>query len=238
MKQTLSKLRRAVNDYSMINNDDKICVGISGGKDSMLLLKALSLYSRFSPSPFDLTAVLIDMGFGGDFSPLIHYAESLEIPLHIIPTSIGKIVFDERDEKNPCSLCAKLKRGALHNAALQFGCNKVALGHHSDDLAETLLMSVLYEGRINTFKAVTYLDRKKLTVIRPLVYMREKETLYAVNKNKTPFMKSGCPADGATKRELMKQMMKKISEIIPESDERIICSALPLASNDSNAYQP
>ncbi len=228
MKQVLSKLRRAVTDFNMIQDGDRICAGVSGGKDSMLLMAALANYRLFSPERFELYAVCLDMGFGADLSPLAAYAQKINVGFEIVPTRIGQIVFEARAEKNPCALCANLKRGALHNAAKALGCNKVALGHHADDLAETLLMSMFYEGRINAFKAVTYLDRKELTVVRPLIYMREKDIVYAVNKNAVPVVKSGCPADGATKREEMKRLIKALSREIPDCDERIICAAQPL----------
>lgn len=232
MKQVLSKLRRAAMDYGMIQDGDNICAGVSGGKDSMLLLAALARYRLFSPQRFSLCAVCLDPGFGADYGPLEAYAQKLGVSLEIVPTQIGQIVFGERHEKNPCALCANLKRGALNNAAKALGCNKTALGHHADDLAETLMLSLLYEGRINAFKAVTHLDRKDLTVIRPLIYMREKDIVCAVNKNCIPFVKSNCPADGVTKRADMKQLIRKLSREIPHCDERIICAALPLLKNE------
>ena len=187
----------------------------------MLLLKALSMYRRFSPEKFELFAIVIDTGLGADFSPIEAFCKELDVPLIIKKTQIAQIVFDERKEKNPCSLCANLKRGALHNAALELGSRKIALGHHADDLMETFMLGLFYEGRLHTFKAVTELSRKEITVIRPFIYLYEKEIVYSVNKNNIPVVKSGCPADGYTKREDMKSLLKNITSDIPDSGVRI-----------------
>ncbi len=221
MKQILSKLRRASQDYNMIEDGDKICVGVSGGKDSMLLLKALADYRRFSPERFELYAVCIDLGLGCDYARLREYCDSLNVELSIKQTQIAQIVFDVRKETNPCALCSKLKRGALHNEVLALGAKKLALGHHADDFMETFLLGLLYEGRIHTFMPVTYLDRKEITVIRPMLYMREKDVIYAANRNNVPVVKSNCPADGHTKREDMKEQIRKWEREIPSSSERL-----------------
>ncbi len=213
----------------MITPGSTVAVGVSGGKDSMLLLTAMARYRCFSGVPFDLKAICLDMGFGNmDFSLLQRWCEKIDVELTIEPTNIAKIVFEARAEKNPCSLCSKLRRGALNNTALSLGCKTLALGHHADDLAETMLMGIIFEGRANTFKAKTYLDRKGVTVIRPLIYMREKDIIYAVNKAQIPIVKSTCPVDGATKRESMKTLIKSLREEYPGSDERIINAALNL----------
>ena len=214
-------MRRAVADYSMISDGDRICVGVSGGKDSMMLLNAMSVYRRFSPEKFDLTAVCVDIGLGTDYSALEEFASRLDVPLMIKKTEIARIVFDERKEKNPCSLCANLKRGALHNAALEAGCRTIALAHHADDLMETFLLGVLYEGRIHTFLPKTHLDRRDVTVIRPFIYIYENEIVYSVNRNGIPVIKSGCPADGFTRREEMKELVKRLRTQIPGSEKRL-----------------
>lgn len=221
VKKILSKMRRAVSDYHMIEDGDRICVGVSGGKDSMLLLKALSTYRRFSPEHFDVCAVCIDIGLGTDFAPLEEFCRELGTELYIKKTQIAEIVFDERHEKSPCSLCSNLKRGALHNAALEIGSRKIALGHHADDLMETFMLGLLYEGRIHTFRPVTHLDRKDITVIRPFLYLYEREIVYAANKNAIPIIRSGCPADGFTRREDMKNLIKQLRTDIPDSDARL-----------------
>lgn len=223
MKQVLGKMRRAIEDYQMISEGDVVCAAVSGGKDSMLMLKALSLYRLFSPVSFTLKAICLDMGFGNmDFDKLKDFCQQINVPLTIRETQIAEIVFQQREEKNPCSLCANLRRGALHNLALELGSSKIALGHHADDLIETFFLSMLYEGRMQTFKAVTFLDRKQVTVIRPLIYMREKDIIYHINKEEIPVIKSKCPVDGITKRAEMKKLIKTLSVQIPKSDDRII----------------
>lgn len=221
MKKILSKLRRAVSEYHMIQDGDKVCVGVSGGKDSMLLLKALAQYRIFSPEKFELYAVCVDIGLGCDYKILEEFCRQIDVPLLIKKTQIAQIVFDERKEKNPCSLCANLKRGALHNAALELGCKKIALGHHADDLMETFLLGLLYEGRMHTFNVYSHLDRKDVTIIRPFIYLYEREIVYSANKNNIPVIKSNCPADGNTKREEMKNLVKTLRTQIPDCDVRL-----------------
>lgn len=223
MKQILGQLRRAVQDFDMIQDGDKIVVGLSGGKDSMALLYALSLYKKFSPQKFDLAAVTLSMGFDNfDLSPVEKFCKDIDVPFTVIHTEIAKIVFDIRKESNPCSLCAKMRRGALHNTVLDMGFNKIALGHHADDVIETMFLSMLYEGRINTFKPVTYLDRKKIYSIRPLVYVKEKEIIGAVKKHSIPVVKSPCPMDKNTKREEIKEMLSGIYKDIPVAKENLL----------------
>ena len=206
-------MRRAIDDYNMIEDGDKIAVGVSGGKDSIALMLALNSIKRFYPKKFDIIALTVSIGFENmDFSPLIELAAKENIPLHIEKTQIKDVVFDVRQESNPCSLCAKMRSGALNEAAINLGCNKVALGHHFDDVAETFMMSLFKEGRINCFSPVTYLDRKKITKIRPMIYLREKEITYFINKNNLPVIKNTCPADGNTQRQYMKDLIIKLEK--------------------------
>ena len=223
MKKILGPLRRGVEKYEMIKPGDRIAVGLSGGKDSTALLVAMKRFQYFSPVPFELEGITLDMGFGGmDFSPLIDLCASLDIPYTIKKTSIGPIVFEERKEKNPCSLCARMKRGALHDLAIERGCRSIALGHHSDDAIETFFLSLFYEGRVNTFSPVTYLDRKNITLIRPLIFVKERDIISYFKTNELPEIKSTCPADGFTKREDIKNMIKDLRKTIPDLDDRVL----------------
>lgn len=223
MKKILGPLRRAVEKYEMIRPGDRIAVGLSGGKDSTALLVAMKRFQYFSPVPFELEGITLDMGFGGmDFEPLVQLCAELDIPYTIKKTQIGPIVFEARQEKNPCALCARMKRGALHDLSIERGCRKIALGHHADDAIETFFLSLFYEGRINTFSPVTYLDRKDIALIRPLIFVKEKDIIYNPEVKELPVIKSTCPADGHTKREDMKDMMKELRKTIPELDDRIL----------------
>src|SRR3712207_6303939 len=177
MKHLLSKFRRAVNDFKLIESGDKIALGLSGGKDSLTLLHLMAKYRLFSPEPFELIAITIDPGTGANFTEMDRMCKELNIPFYLIKSDIKEVVFDIRKEKNPCSLCANLRRGILNDNAKQLGCNKVVLGHHKNDAIETLLMSMFYEGRISSFKPKTYLDRKDITVIRPMVYIDRKSVV-------------------------------------------------------------
>ena len=223
LQQVLSYVRKAVDDYHMIADGDKIAVGISGGKDSLTLLYALHGLRRFYPQKFDIHAVTVDLGFGNlDLSRIESIcADELQIPYTIVKTDIADIIFEQRKESNPCSLCAKMRKGALNEAIKKEGCNKVAYAHHKDDVVETMLMSLIYEGRFHTFSPVTYLDRMDLTVIRPLMYMNEADVIGFVNKNQIPVVKSPCPADGYTKREYVKQLLKKLNQENPGVKERM-----------------
>ena len=208
MKRILSYVRRAVDDYKMINDGDKIAVGVSAGKDSLTLLLALAELRRFYPNKFELVAITVDMGFDGtDFSGIKELCDRLKVEYHIVPTQISKIIFDVRKEKNPCSLCAKMRRGALYNYAKELGCRSVALGHHFDDVVETFMLNLFYEGRIGCFQPVTFLSNTGITLIRPMIYMPEKEVRYFSTKNTLPVVKSSCPADGNTEREEMKNLL-------------------------------
>lgn len=211
LKRILSYTRRAVDDYAMIEPGDTVAVGVSGGKDSLTLLTALAGLSRFYPKPFEIRAVSIDMGLPDmDFSPVAGYCRTLGVRYDVFPTEISKIIFDVRRESNPCSLCAKMRRGALNNAAVSLGCNKVALGHHFDDVIETFMLNLFYEGRIGVFSPVTYLSRTGVTVIRPLIYMPEKDIRYFAKKENLPVVTSTCPADGNTEREEMKKLLASL----------------------------
>ena len=213
MKKILSFLRRAVDDYNMIEDGDNIAVGVSGGKDSVALMLALNSLKRFYPKKFNLTAITVSMGFKNtDFSPILNLAKKENLNYVIEETNIGEIVFDIRKEENPCSLCSKMRSGALNEAAKKLGCNKVALGHHFDDVVETFFMSLFKEGRINCFSPVTYLDRSEITKIRPMIYLPEKEITYFVNKNELPIVKNPCPADGNTTRQYMKDLIMNLEK--------------------------
>ncbi len=222
LQQVYSLTRKAIDDYHMIQAGDEIAVGISGGKDSLTLLYALQGLRRFYPHPFKLCAVTVDLGFDNlKLDKISDLCEDLDVPYHIIHTDIAKIIFEDRRESNPCSLCAKMRKGALNDTMKAIGCNKVAYAHHKDDVVETMMMSLIYEGRLHTFRPVTYLDRTDITVIRPLVYMNEADVIGFVNKYKVPVVKSPCPADGHTKREYIKNLVQKINLESPGVKGRI-----------------
>ena len=211
IKRVLSHVRRAVDDYEMINDGDKIAVGVSAGKDSLTLLCALAELRRFYPKKFELIAITVDMGFeGSDFSEIQKLCDELDVPYHIIPTQISKIIFDVRKEKNPCSLCAKMRRGALYGGARELGCNSVALGHHFDDVVKTFMLNLFYEGRIGCFQPVTYLSNTDINLIRPMIYMPEKDVRYFASHASLPISKVKCPADGNTEREEMKKLLASL----------------------------
>ncbi len=223
LQQVMSPVRRAIDDFNMIDNGDLIAVGLSGGKDSITLLSALAGLRRFYPNKFDIIAIRIDTGL--DFNKeeekqIEDYCNSINVKYHVEKTQIAEIVFNERKESNPCSLCANMRRGALNSAAKNLGCNKVALGHHADDLIETFYLSMLYEGRLSTFHPVTTLSRMDLTVIRPMIYMREYE-VSSFSKDK-PVLRNPCPADKHTKREYIKTLLKDIRKEIPFSSDNVL----------------
>lgn len=222
LQQVLSYVRKAVDDYHMIEDGDKIAVGISGGKDSLTLLYALNGLKRFYPKTFDIHAVTVDLGFQNlNLGKIEALCKELGVEYTIVKTDIAQIIFEERKESNPCSLCAKMRKGALNEAIKKNGCNKVAYAHHKDDVVETMLMSLIYEGRFHTFSPVTYLDRMDLTVIRPLMYMNEADVIGFVNKYNVPVVKSPCPADGHTKREYIKNLLRQINLENPGVKERM-----------------
>lgn len=212
MQQILSSLRRAVEDHHMINDGDRIAVGLSGGKDSSALLGALAAFRRFSPARYDLMAVTVDMGAGADYGIMREYCDRLEVPYIIEETQLYDIIFNERKEKNPCSLCAKMRRGALNSVLNREGYNKLALGHHADDVAETLLMSLLYEGRLNTFKPVSEMTRTGITLIRPFVYVDEKDINALCSDENIPIVHNPCPANHVTNREYMKNLIRQLDK--------------------------
>ncbi|MBP3436285.1 MAG: tRNA 2-thiocytidine(32) synthetase TtcA [Clostridia bacterium] len=208
LQRILSFVRRAVDDYNMIEENDTIAVGISGGKDSVTLLSALAAMRRFYPVPYNLVAVTVDMGFkDSDFSPLEAYCGELGVPYKVVKTDIAEIIFDVRKEPNPCSLCAKMRRGVLHQAAKECGANRVALGHHYDDVVDTFMLNLFFEGRIGCFSPVSYLSRADLHLIRPLLYTPEKDIMYYVKRANIPVLASKCPEDHATERENMKRLL-------------------------------
>ena len=223
LQQVLSYVRRAADDYHMIQEGDRIAFGISGGKDSLTLLYALHGLQRFYPQHFELHAVTVDLGFQNlDLSRIESICrDELQIPYTIVKTDIADVIFEQRKEANPCSLCAKMWKGALNDAIKKEGCNKVAYAHHKDDVVETMLMSLIFEGRFHTFSPVTYLDRTGITVIRPLLYMNEADVIGFVNKNQVPVVKSPCPADGHTKREYVKQLLRQLNLENPGVKERM-----------------
>lgn len=227
LQRLLSLVRKAVDDYQLIDENDKIAVGISGGKDSLTLLYALHELQRFYPKKFELHALTVDLGFGiQDFEAIQAFCAGFSIPYTIIHTEIAKIVFETRRESNPCSLCAKLRKGALNRAALDNGCNVVAYAHHRDDIIETMLMSLLYEGRFYTFSPKTYLDRTDLTVIRPLMYVSEADVIGFKNKYNLPVCKNPCPVDGKTKREYVKNITKTLNLENPGVKDRLFHAIL------------
>ena len=221
MQKLLSRVRRCVDDYQMISPGDRIAVGVSGGKDSLCALASLAALSRFYPAPFTVTAVTV-RGFPDmDFSPVAELCKTLGVDYVLRDAPIYDIVFRAREEKNPCSLCAKLRRGALNSAARELGCNKVALGHHLDDAVETYLLSLLREGRIACFSPVTYLDRTGITVIRPLLYLYERDLRAAARRNGFPVVRNTCPRDGVSDRQEVKELLHTLSLTEPEVRERV-----------------
>lgn len=225
MRKILSRTRAAVDDYKMIQKGDKIAVGVSGGKDSLLLLKAMCELKRFYSEEFTVVAVTLDMRFNncdGDFSGIARLCEEYGIEYVIKPTDLYEIIFNIRKESNPCSLCARMRRGILHDTAKELGCNKIALGHHLDDAAETFLMNLFIESRIGCFAPVTYLSRKDITMIRPLIYVREREAQTAAERLCLPVVESGCPANEHTKREDVKNLINELSAQFGDVPEKIV----------------
>ena len=227
LQQLMSYARRAIDDYNMISDGDRIAVGISGGKDSLTLLYALHGLKRFYPLPFELEAITIDLGHPGfDVSKIRQLCEEMEIPYTVVKTDIAQIIFEERKESNPCSLCAKMRKGALNEAIKKTGCNKVAYAHHKDDIIETMMLSLIYEGRFYSFSPKTYLDRMDLTVIRPLMYVNEADIKGFRNKYDLPVVKSPCPADGYTKREYAKNLLRQLNLENPGAKERMFSAII------------
>ena len=216
MQKILGYMRKAIDNYNMIEDGDKIAVALSGGKDSITMLMGFKNLQRFYPKKFDIIAVTINPGFEGfDVDLLQNLCDSLDVPLIVENGHMQEIVFDIREEKNPCSLCANIRRGMLNSIAIREGCNKIAVGHNEDDVLETFLMNLFYAGSINTFAPISYMDRSKITLIRPLIYAPEKYIRSFVKKNNIKVMPKACPMDGYSKREDMKDFLFKMQKDIP-----------------------
>ena len=216
MQKLMGLVRRCVDDYDMIKSGDRIAVGVSGGKDSVVLLRLLAGLREYFDKPFELAAITIDMGLGMDYSEIGRLCEELNVPYHIVKTEIAPIIFDHRKEKNPCSMCAKMRRGALNQAILDLGYHKLALGHHYDDAVETFMMSLIYEGRISCFQPVTDLDRTGIIQIRPMLYIHERTIDSFVKRQELPVLTNRCPVDKYTKREEIKQLIFELSKTYPD----------------------
>lgn len=227
MRKILGALRKADEAFDLIDPGDKIAVGLSGGKDSMVMLKALSLYKKFAKKPYNITAVCVNLGFDGfDVAGIADFCRREGVHVDIIDTDIAEIVFGIRKEKNPCSLCAKLRKGALYTVAKERGCNKAAFAHHADDAVLTLLMSLLYESRLNTLQPKTYLDRTDITLIRPLLLAKEKDIRHAAKTEGVIPVKNPCPADGNSARSRMKELLKQIEAFKPDARDNILRALL------------
>lgn len=212
MKKVVSLTRRAIEEYNMIEYGDRIAVGVSGGKDSLVLLCALAELSKYYPKKFTVIALTLDMGYNSDYSKIQALCDELGVEFKVKYTNIKEVIFDIRKETNPCSLCAKMRRGALNEFALENGCKKVALGHHNDDALETFFLSLMHEGRIHCFSPVTYLDRTDLYQIRPMIHVRERDIRGVVKNHNLPVIHNECPADGYTQREYMKDLIKRLEK--------------------------
>lgn len=222
MNQILSHTRRCIEDYDMIQAGDRVAVGVSGGKDSLTLLAALVRLREFYPKPFTVEAVTLDLGIPGmDFTPVADWCAAMEVPFTLVPTEINHIIFDVRKEKNPCSMCAKMRRGALHGVLQEKGIQKIALGHHFDDAVETFYMSLFYEGRLSCFQPVTYLDRTDITQIRPLLYCGEGHIRTVAEKEHLPVVHNPCPANGSTKRQEVKELIVSLQAQYPDLKSKI-----------------
>jgi tRNA(Ile)-lysidine synthase TilS/MesJ len=223
LRRVLSYVRRAAEDYDMIAEGDRIAVGISGGKDSLTLLAGLAAMRRFYPKKYEVVAISVDMGFEQDcdWSGIERFCRELDVPYHIKKTDIYNIIFNVRKEKSPCALCSKMRRGVLHNTAKELGCNVVALGHHQDDVIDTFMLNLFYEGRIGCFQPVSELSRVGVRVIRPLLYMPEKSVVYFTNKNGLPVYKSPCPADNNTERTEVNRFLLEMEKHSPGLRYRI-----------------
>ena len=221
MQKLMGLLRRCIEDYNMIEAGETVAVGVSGGKDSLVLLQLLAGLREYTDKPFSVEAVTIDMGLGMDYSGVAAMCERLNVPYHLVKTEIGPIIFDYRKEKNPCSMCSKMRRGALNQAILDRGIRKIALGHHYDDAVETFMLSLLYEGRISCFQPVTDLDRTGVIQIRPMLYIHEKTVDNFAVRKELPIIENRCPVDKATKREEVKQLVFDLSKTYPDLKERI-----------------
>lgn len=235
MRKILSGMTKAIKNYSMIEKGDKVAVGLSGGKDSLALLTALKAFQKFEGEDFELIAITIDQTSGKEnFDGLKNFCKSLEVPLYIEKTDIFDVVFNVRKEKNPCSLCAKMRRGTLNSTAKKLGCNKVALAHHCDDLMETFFLSLIYEARLSTFSPVTYLSNVDITAIRPLIYVDEKDIISATEKK--PILKNICPANHKTKREEIKKLLNNLDINFLNAKKQIKNAILNPERNNLNLF--
>ncbi|MCQ2420138.1 MAG: tRNA 2-thiocytidine biosynthesis TtcA family protein [Clostridia bacterium] len=230
MQKMMGQMRSCIDEYKMISEGDRIAVGVSGGKDSLTLLVVLAALRAYYPKHFELEAVTVDMGLDMDFSGVEALCEKLEVPYYCKKTEIAKIIFDYRQEKNPCSMCAKMRRGAINDILVERGFNKVALGHHFDDAVETFLMSLLYEGRISCFEPVTYLSRTGITQIRPMLYIGEQAIESFARRQQLPIVHNECPADKHTKRQEVKELIAALQNQYPDLKTKIFGSMqrLPL----------
>ena len=231
MQKLIGLVRRCVEDYHMIGEGDRIAVGVSGGKDSLALLVFLAELRRYYNKSFDLEAITIDLGLGMDYSGIEDLCQKLDVPFTLVSTQIAPVIFEHRKEKNPCSMCSKMRRGALNQALLDRGLNKLALGHHYDDAVETFVMNLLFEGRIGCFQPVTDLDRTGVVQIRPMLYIHEKTIDNFVSRQSLPVLENRCPVDKSTKREEVKQLVFELSSRYPDLKDRIFgaMQRLPLA---------
>ena len=221
MQKMMGLVRRCVDDYRMIEEGDRIAVGVSGGKDSLVLLVLLAGLKKYFNKSFELEAITIDMGLGMDYSGIQALCDKWDVPYTVIKTEIAPIIFDHRKEKNPCSMCSKMRRGALNQAITDLGIHKIALGHHYDDAVETFVMSLFYEGRISCFQPVTDLDRTEVIQIRPMLYVHEKTAQNFADRMELPVVHNRCPVDKHTKREEIKQLVYDLSQTYPDLKERI-----------------
>ena len=222
MQEILGLVRRCVEDYDMIQSGDTVAVGVSGGKDSLLTLTALARLSRFYPKPFRVVAMTVEAGTPGmSFDGVADYCHALGVEYIRVSVPIYEVVFLERREKNPCSLCAKLRRGALSTAMNEHGIRKIALGHHYDDAVETLLMNLLFEGRIGCFQPVTYLDRTDITQIRPLLYCQEEDIRRVAARLRLPVVQNTCPMDGHSRRQEVKELLVELEQRYPDLKKKI-----------------
>lgn len=231
-KKIMRGFRHAVIDYGLLDNADGVMVGLSGGKDSLTLLLMLKLFLRGSKYKYPLAAGHIDLGFGGDVAALQRFCDELEVPLFVEHTQISQIVFDYREEQNPCSLCANMRRGALNNLAVKHGYPKVALGHHLDDVAETVLLNMCFNATVDCFKPKTWLSNRQIEVIRPLIYVDERTISSFARQQALPIIDSCCPANGRTKRQDMKETLTAVQDFAPQAKQRILAALQHLPGND------
>ena len=244
MRKILSLVRRCVEDYDMIKPGDRIAVGVSGGKDSLVLLAALAQLREFYPVPYTVEAITLDMGRadgreGMDFAPVAEFCKELDVPYTILNSEIHHIIFDLRKEKNPCSMCAKMRRGALHNALKEMGISKIALGHHYDDAVETFFLSLVYEGRLSCFQPVTWLDRTEISQIRPLLYCSEALVRSTAKRLELPVVHNPCPADGNTRRQEVKELIERLQKDYPNLKDYVFgaMQRLPLPEWGPKEYK-